>query len=177
MHRVGARVCEIHLWVPWSGLFCPTKTSLVRTGWTHICCILCWLDSNPWASLRFTLIVVKPSFFQQSRGLEFACTIGRYEYFHDYGRQKRKHLELHQVNDFFALFNLTLFFQKWPRPGSKSLTQFVSGNNDLVCLEVSDCRENIEAVHFIMAQCTRYPWPSPTSVNKFSLLYQTLIYI
>lgn len=65
---------------------------------------------------------------------------GRYEYFHDYGRQKRKHLELHQ---------------KWPRPGSKSLTQFVAGNSDLICLEVSDCRENIEAVHFIMAQCTR----------------------
>merc|ERR1719370_2695640 len=64
----------------------------------------------------------------------------QYEFFHDYGRQKRKHLELHQ---------------KWPRPGSKSLTQFVAGNTDLVCLEVSDCRENIEAVHYITAQCTR----------------------
>jgi len=65
---------------------------------------------------------------------------GGYEFFHDYGRQKRKHLELHQ---------------KWPRPGSKSLTQFVAGNTDLVCLEVSDCRENIEAVHFIISHCTR----------------------
>merc|ERR1719184_486305 len=64
----------------------------------------------------------------------------QYEFFHDYGRQKRKHLELHQ---------------KWPRPGSKSLTQFVAGNTDLVCLEVSDCRENIEAVHYITSQCTR----------------------
>ena len=116
-------------------------------------------------------------FFNNLEVRSSAYTIGRYEYFHDYGRQKRKHLELHQVNDFFAWFNLTLFFQKWPRPGSKSLTQFVSGNSDLICLEVSDCRENIEAVHFIMAQCTRYPWPSPTSVNKFSLLYQTLIHI
>jgi len=63
-----------------------------------------------------------------------------YEFFHDYGRQKRKHLELHQ---------------KWPRPGSKSLTQFVAGNTDLVCLEVSDCRENIEAVHYITTHCIR----------------------
>merc|ERR1712192_4756 len=63
-----------------------------------------------------------------------------YEFFHDYGRQKRKNLELHQ---------------KWPRPGSKSLAQFVAGNTDLVCLEVSDCRENIEAVHYITSHCTR----------------------
>jgi len=77
--------------------------------------------------------------------LKFLCSSSGshqsgYEFFHDYGRQKRKHLELHQ---------------KWPRPGSKSLTQFIAGNADLVYLEVSDCRENIEAVHYITSQCRR----------------------
>ena len=40
---------------------------------------------------------------------------------------------------FWSIFQVQLNFlppQKWPRPGSKSLSQFVAGNTDLVYLEV-----------------------------------------
>ena len=51
---------------------------------------------------------------------------------------------------FWSIFQVQLNFlppQKWPRPGSKSLSQFVAGNTDLVYLEVGrtswdeKCRE------------------------------------
>jgi len=63
-----------------------------------------------------------------------------YEFFHDYDKPLCKYLDLHQ---------------KWPRPGSKSLDKFLRGNKDLVYLEVADCRENIEAVHFLTSHCPR----------------------
>jgi len=62
-----------------------------------------------------------------------------YSFFHDYGAVGFKYLDLHQ---------------KWPRPGAKSLEKFLSGNKDLVCLHISDCRENIEAVHYLTTHCT-----------------------
>jgi len=65
---------------------------------------------------------------------------GTYEFFHDYDRKRRKQLTLHQ---------------KWPRPGSKTLHRFLENNSDLACLEVSDCRENIESVHFLTSHCSR----------------------
>ena len=42
---------------------------------------------------------------------------------------------------------------KWPRPGQRSLERFLSGNKGLVCLSVTDCRENIEAVQFLTDHC------------------------
>ena len=72
-----------------------------------------------------------------------------YSFYHDYHIADRKYLDL---------------YQKWPRPGKKSLEKFHQGNmvenmifycfiiiffiQDLVCLCVEDCRENIEAVHY-----------------------------
>jgi len=61
-----------------------------------------------------------------------------YDYFHHYDRTGARQLELSQ---------------KWPRPGSKSLARFLAGNPSLVCLEVRDCRENIEAVHHLLSHC------------------------
>jgi len=63
-----------------------------------------------------------------------------YAFFHDYDKAGCKFLDL---------------YQKWPRPGSKSLDKFIRGNKDLVYLDIADCRENIEAVHFLTTQCTK----------------------
>jgi len=46
-------------------------------------------------------------------------------------------------------------YQKWPRPGAKSLQKFIDGNKDLVYLTITDCRENIEAVHYIVTKCKK----------------------
>jgi len=61
-----------------------------------------------------------------------------YDFFHDYHKTGMKWLDL---------------TQKWPRPGAKSLARFSHGNPDLVYLSVSDCRENIEAVHHLTSHC------------------------
>lgn len=72
--------------------------------------------------------------------MDFSGQNVEYEFFHEYDKPRRKYLDLNQ---------------KWPRPGSKSLTKFLGGNKDLVYLEVTDCRENIEAVHFLTSNCLR----------------------
>jgi len=71
---------------------------------------------------------------------QYSMTEHGYAFFHDYSAVGCKFLDL---------------YQKWPRPGAKSLDKFTSGNKDLVCLHISDCRENIEAVHYLTTHCTK----------------------
>jgi len=63
-----------------------------------------------------------------------------YAFFHDYDIVGCKFLDL---------------YQKWPRPGAKSLEKFINGNKDLVYLDIADCRENIEAVHHLTSHCSK----------------------
>jgi len=72
--------------------------------------------------------------------LKHETSLENYDYFHDYNRKSIKWLDLSQ---------------KWPRPGAKTLSRFTLHNLDLVYLSVSDCRENIEAVHHLLSSCVQ----------------------
>ena len=160
---------------------------LSNSGWTLMFCILCWPDWNfsalPVELFKVIIIQCTPLFKTSISRVEMLL----------YGHITRRWIWVfpwlwqaeektsRTASGLTFLIQIKLYFfipQKWPRPGSKSLTQFVAGNTDLVCLEViqtlyymkhrviffhlkvSDCRENIEAVHYITSHCTRYLYKS-----------------
>ena len=97
----------------------PFLWLLSKPGWTLMFCILCWPVWNFSAlpvDLKVIIIQCNPFWRKFWYNLKiyivFAWSlvtypVGGYEFFHDYGRQKRKHLELHQVSS--TLWSRSIF--------------------------------------------------------------------